>query len=460
MTTSEINGPGQTNSNFDFSLIGENNTNWGEALNESIFRLAENFACPELTSGVPKNSSNLGVGFGINNPVIGQTWFNTSTDTLYVYTTANTWAQVGAGLQAIPDPLTLGQVILTTVVDDASADNVAATKKYVFDRSSASYNSGTGVLTIGTQSFNLPTATGGAQGPTGATGPQGPTGATGPQGPAGPTGPQGPAGPTGPQGPASFGFGVIDTNKSLTATDQWTLKYKDFIGPAAGTSGNTYSWTPPNTLINAGGLVFIELVGGGGGGGGNGHKAVSGSTWFSAGGGGGSGYYVSYWGRLTSTAAISITVGGGGLGGTGNSTNGDEYGHSGYSTTVSGNALPSLIAAGGGGGHGWQDMSRAGYGADPGNNGVFSTTANRNGGAGGSGKTFYGVSANLASDGTNNSDVSVPIGGWGGPKGGGNGGGGGGGASRPSSVNDICPGGKGATGHVRIWAWVPSNVTL
>ena len=100
-----INGPGGTHRDTDLRLYGLGSHLWGEGVNENFYRLIENFACPEKTfndynpnsglydfdpgffNGVlPKDERDLGPGKGINAPIIGQTWFNTTTKQLYVLT--------------------------------------------------------------------------------------------------------------------------------------------------------------------------------------------------------------------------------------------------------------------------------------------------------------------------------------------------------------------------------------
>lgn len=77
----------------DLILSGMGRSNWGEGVNENVYRLMESFACPEkigLPAGVhvPQDTSDLGVSNeianGINNPTRGQLWFNTTVGELFV----------------------------------------------------------------------------------------------------------------------------------------------------------------------------------------------------------------------------------------------------------------------------------------------------------------------------------------------------------------------------------------
>ena len=142
-----------------------------------------------------------------------------------------------------------------------------------------------------------PTGATGATGPTGATGDTGPTGATGATGAAstvtGPTGATGASGATGPTGPGG-----------MTLLDSATL-----------TSSGTY------TAPTGAKLYVIDIYGAGGGGGGGGRDTGTGGLAVGGAGGSGGGYY-----RVTSTASelgssISYTIGSGGSGGAGNTTN-------------------------------------------------------------------------------------------------------------------------------------------
>lgn len=100
-----MNGPGGTQRSTDLFLFGNDFETWGEMLNENIVHLAENFAVgskfeveatksedPQTSEEEfplreqPQDEDNLNItGAGITNPVIGQTWFNTTNKILYVY---------------------------------------------------------------------------------------------------------------------------------------------------------------------------------------------------------------------------------------------------------------------------------------------------------------------------------------------------------------------------------------
>ncbi|MGI0076023.1 MAG: hypothetical protein ACREAU_01285 [Nitrosopumilaceae archaeon] len=79
------NGPGSAQQTSDLKLFGLGTQRWGEGFDENFVRLIENFACPQKPSGFPKDSTDLGVGNGINNPLPGQIWFNTTDSTLRVF---------------------------------------------------------------------------------------------------------------------------------------------------------------------------------------------------------------------------------------------------------------------------------------------------------------------------------------------------------------------------------------
>jgi hypothetical protein len=84
-------------------LYGQGALLWGEGMDENVLRLAENFACPQKelndynpSTGnfdydpatdplMPKDSSDLGPGRGITKPIEGQTWYNTTSGKLHVF---------------------------------------------------------------------------------------------------------------------------------------------------------------------------------------------------------------------------------------------------------------------------------------------------------------------------------------------------------------------------------------
>lgn len=104
----EINGPGGVARFSDLTLFGKGAYQWGQGLNQDLYRLLENNACPQKVAGdnlpaglgspisrtvyqtgdpiMPKDEIDLGQGNGITYPQIGQTWFNTTDNIMYVYT--------------------------------------------------------------------------------------------------------------------------------------------------------------------------------------------------------------------------------------------------------------------------------------------------------------------------------------------------------------------------------------
>ncbi len=87
MEPGSLNGPGSGTRDSDLRLYGMGALLWGEGMNENVLRIAENFACEEKAGspGVPQDEGDLGPGRGITTPLIGQTWFNKTDETLYYY---------------------------------------------------------------------------------------------------------------------------------------------------------------------------------------------------------------------------------------------------------------------------------------------------------------------------------------------------------------------------------------
>lgn len=98
----ELNGPGGLKRNSDMELYGFGAAKWGEGMDQNIFKLLENSACPRKEDNdflmgtddpvdfIPKNGSyntlndpvmpkdeyDLGIGNGITVPLLGQQWFD------------------------------------------------------------------------------------------------------------------------------------------------------------------------------------------------------------------------------------------------------------------------------------------------------------------------------------------------------------------------------------------------
>jgi len=104
LPTYTSDGPFGGASTTDLMLYGKFAPTYGEGYNENFYRLLETFACEEkgASPGTPQDSGDLGAGYGINNPVVGQLWFNKTTEFVYVYNGAD-WLQVGTDASIIFD---------------------------------------------------------------------------------------------------------------------------------------------------------------------------------------------------------------------------------------------------------------------------------------------------------------------------------------------------------------------
>lgn len=81
-------GPHEATQNTDLTFYGYSRTGWGQEVDQNFYKLLENFACSQLTAypaAAPKTKTQLGSKFGINVPIIGQSWFNTTSNELYIY---------------------------------------------------------------------------------------------------------------------------------------------------------------------------------------------------------------------------------------------------------------------------------------------------------------------------------------------------------------------------------------
>lgn len=99
------NGPGQKDQDSDLYLFGMGSLQWGQGVDKNIFRLLENFSCPQKdpsdaqppgTAGKvwpkgPDDSYLIGEFdpskeySGISEPVTGQVWYNTTVNKAYIF---------------------------------------------------------------------------------------------------------------------------------------------------------------------------------------------------------------------------------------------------------------------------------------------------------------------------------------------------------------------------------------
>lgn len=80
---------------LDIALVGKNRLNYGEAFDENMLHLLENFAAPEnsIILGTPDTSSTIGTV--LQNPTEGQLWYNLSKKRLYVLNNVGIWLPLG-----------------------------------------------------------------------------------------------------------------------------------------------------------------------------------------------------------------------------------------------------------------------------------------------------------------------------------------------------------------------------
>lgn len=131
-----LDGPTATVSSTDLKFYGSGTYGWENGYSQNFFRLLENFACEEkIVSGKPvplENSDpNMGLNKGVNNPVIGQAWFNKTRNQLFTFDGTD-WVSVNPMIVGVVAPVSpaLGQLWFdttanyTTPVDDYSTNGV------------------------------------------------------------------------------------------------------------------------------------------------------------------------------------------------------------------------------------------------------------------------------------------------------------------------------------------------
>jgi len=96
--------PGTLNSTTDLQLYGQGTLQWGAGVDQNQLRLLENYAVEEKAGspGEPQTEIDIGItGTGVNNPTVGQSWYNLTDFQLYTYTGAD-WVIGGSIFASAP----------------------------------------------------------------------------------------------------------------------------------------------------------------------------------------------------------------------------------------------------------------------------------------------------------------------------------------------------------------------
>lgn len=71
---------------IDITLVGKDRIEYGQEFDENMLHLLENFSCPELTGSSPiAPDPDFAVNAILDNPIEGQTWYNSTQERLFVY---------------------------------------------------------------------------------------------------------------------------------------------------------------------------------------------------------------------------------------------------------------------------------------------------------------------------------------------------------------------------------------
>src|SRR5665213_2375684 len=126
-----LNGPGGVQQSSDLSMFGLGYVLWGQASDENDYRILENFACPQsVLNPIPVQQmgvAELGAGNGVNTPIVGQLWFNTTTQSMYVFTSAG-WTVASISVVSTAQPLipSQGQLWYNTAIPQLEVWNGTA----------------------------------------------------------------------------------------------------------------------------------------------------------------------------------------------------------------------------------------------------------------------------------------------------------------------------------------------
>lgn len=80
---------------LDIALVGKNRLNYGEAFDENMLHLLENFAAPENSSSPGTPDTSRTIGTVLQNPTEGQLWYNLDRKRLYVLNGVGIWLPLG-----------------------------------------------------------------------------------------------------------------------------------------------------------------------------------------------------------------------------------------------------------------------------------------------------------------------------------------------------------------------------
>lgn len=80
---------------LDVALVGKNRLNYGEAFDENMLHMLENFAVPENASFPGNPDLTQTFGTTLQNPTEGQLWYNTTKKRLYILNKFDIWLPIG-----------------------------------------------------------------------------------------------------------------------------------------------------------------------------------------------------------------------------------------------------------------------------------------------------------------------------------------------------------------------------
>lgn len=139
---SGVDSPGGVHHNSSLTLYGESHTQWGRGIQQNLYRMLGNFSCaskvlndynpttglnnynPSTQPILPKDYHDLGSENGINDPVSGQIWHNSTDNKLY-YWTGSSWIAVGSA-GGMPSGGSLGSLYYDTVSGELKVYNGSA----------------------------------------------------------------------------------------------------------------------------------------------------------------------------------------------------------------------------------------------------------------------------------------------------------------------------------------------
>lgn len=132
----QFDGPDQSTAQSSLTLQGFGAIGYGLSINENFLHLLENFASPEDAENPGTPLSDIEGPVHFKNPITGQFWFNTTTNTMMMFDTSESWVSASGtkSQPAAPDSPNIGDLWYDTELDRLNVYNDSGSWEPVYAR--------------------------------------------------------------------------------------------------------------------------------------------------------------------------------------------------------------------------------------------------------------------------------------------------------------------------------------